>query len=41
MERKTATGALAEEGVYFYKYIVTGVDGSEYTGHGFLELVRK
>jgi len=29
---KTATGALAEEGVYFYKYIVTGVDGSEYTG---------
>ena len=37
---KTATGALAEEGVYFYKYIVTGVDGSEYTGHGFLELAR-
>lgn len=38
---KTEGGAAAEEGTYFYKYLVTGVDGSEYTGHGFLQLVRK
>lgn len=37
---KTSTGAAAEEGTYFYKYIVTGVDGSEYKGQGFLQLVR-
>jgi gliding motility-associated-like protein len=38
---KTTSGALADEGTYFYKYLVTGVDGSEFTGHGFLQLVRK
>ncbi len=38
---KTEGGAPAEEGTYFYKYLVTGVDGTEYTGHGFLQLVRK
>jgi gliding motility-associated-like protein len=30
----------AEEGVYFYKYIVTGVGGDKLEGHGFLHLIR-
>jgi gliding motility-associated-like protein len=38
---KTDSGALADEGTYFYKYIVLGVDGQEYDGQGFLQLVRK
>jgi len=38
---KTDSGALAEEGTYFCKYIVFGVDGKEYEGQGFLQLVRK
>jgi gliding motility-associated-like protein len=37
---KTDSGALAEEGTYFCKYIVFGVDGKEYEGQGFLQLVR-
>ena len=38
---KTDSGALAEEGTYFCKYVVFGVDGKEYEGQGFLQLVRK
>ncbi len=38
---KTDSGALADEGTYFCKYIVFGVDGKEYSGQGFLQLVRK
>ena len=30
----------ADEGVYFYKYIVTGVGGDKLEGHGFLHLIR-
>lgn len=30
----------AAEGVYFYKYIVTGVGGDKLEGHGFLHLIR-
>ncbi|OGS78495.1 MAG: hypothetical protein A3D31_16200 [Candidatus Fluviicola riflensis] len=30
----------AAEGVYFYKYIVTGVGGDKLEGHGFLQLIR-
>ena len=29
------------EGTYFYKYKAIGIDGTELTGHGFLELIRK
>lgn len=37
----TPNGAEANEGTYFYKYIVTGIDGeSTLEGHGFLELIR-
>ena len=37
----TPSGALAEEGTYFYKYLVTGTDGTtEIDGHGFVQLVR-
>ena len=31
---------LLLEGVYFYKYVATGLDGSEWTGHGFMTLIR-
>ena len=37
---KTATGADAEEGTYFYKYVATGINGLQTEGHGFLELIR-
>jgi gliding motility-associated-like protein len=37
---KTQSGADASDGVYFYKYLVTGVNGEELEGHGFLTLVR-
>jgi len=30
----------ADEGVYFYKYVVTGVGGDKLEGHGFLHLIR-
>jgi len=30
----------AAEGVYFYKYIVTGIGGDKLEGHGFLQLIR-
>lgn len=36
----TPGGAAAEEGTYFYKYIVTGINGDTLEGHGFLQLVR-
>ncbi len=39
-EGRTNTGAEAGEGTYFYKYIVTSIEGTLYEGHGFLELVR-
>ena len=33
-------GSLAEEGVYFYNYTVTGLDGTTQTGQGNIHLVR-
>lgn len=33
-------GNLAEEGVYFYKYTVSGLDGTTQTGQGDIELIR-
>ncbi|MEN9999281.1 MAG: hypothetical protein RI922_2271 [Bacteroidota bacterium] len=37
---KSQGGALADEGVYFYKYIVKGFNDQVVEGHGFLHLVR-
>lgn len=37
---KSPSGSNAEEGTYFYTYVVTGIDGSVFEGHGFLQLVR-
>ena len=37
---RSSNGNDAEEGVYFYKYTATGINGSELSGHGFLTLVR-
>lgn len=37
---ETPSGAEANEGTYFYKYLITGIDGSTLEGHGFLQLVR-
>lgn len=34
-------GANADEGVYFYTYVVTGINGDKLEGHGFLQLLRK
>ncbi|MES2555526.1 MAG: gliding motility-associated C-terminal domain-containing protein [Bacteroidota bacterium] len=34
-------GALADEGVYFYTYVITGINGDTLEGHGFLQLLRK
>lgn len=36
----TIDGADASEGVYFYKYIVTGVGGDTIEGQGFVQLIR-
>jgi len=36
----TPGGRDAKEGVYFYRYSATGLDGSEWVGHGFFSLVR-
>ena len=33
-------GSLAEEGVYFYNFTVTGLDGTTQTGQGNIQLVR-
>ena len=37
---KTPDGKEASEGVYFLKYKVIGLDGTEVTGHTFFHLVR-
>lgn len=37
---KSSTGSLAEEGVYFYKYLIKGYNNQEVEGHGFFHLVR-
>jgi methionine-rich copper-binding protein CopC len=37
---KTPDGKEASEGVYFLKYNVIGLDGTEVTGHTFFHLVR-
>lgn len=34
-------GEEAAEGVYFFKYAITGKDGTTQTGQGFVELIRK
>jgi gliding motility-associated-like protein len=33
-------GNEASEGTYFYRYVVTGIDGSTLAGQGFVELIR-
>lgn len=33
-------GQLVEDGVYFYRYKVTGIQGDVVEGHGFVEVVR-
>lgn len=37
---KTQAGVDVEEGVYFYRYTVTGFEGAELEGHGFVQVVR-
>jgi len=37
---KMPNGNEAAEGVYFYKYTLTGKDGSLHEGHGFIQLER-
>lgn len=34
-------GVIANDGVYFYKYVGYNISGQEVTGHGFLHLVSK
>ncbi len=36
----SVNGNLAEEGVYFYKYTATGLDGGTQTGQGNIQLMR-
>jgi methionine-rich copper-binding protein CopC len=36
----TPSGAEASEGVYFIKYKVIGLDGTEVSGHTFFHLIR-
>jgi hypothetical protein len=38
---KDVTGSDLAEGVYFYKYLVVGLNGLTYEGHGSITLVRK
>lgn len=38
---KVASGNLASEGTYFYKYKATGVNGDTIEGHGFFHLITK
>jgi gliding motility-associated-like protein len=33
-------GNMADEGVYFYKYTATGLDGTTQTGQGNVQLMR-
>ena len=37
---KTPDGLEATEGTYFYKYQAKALNGEEYSGHGFLTLIR-
>jgi len=37
----TFGGSEASEGTYFYKYTITGLDGTTQSGHQFVELLRK
>jgi gliding motility-associated-like protein len=37
---QTQGGVNAEEGTYFFKYAVYGIEGDPLEGHGFLQLVR-
>ncbi len=32
-------GNFAQDGTYFVKYVVTGIDGKLHEGHGFVQLV--
>lgn len=38
---KDQNGNQVPEGVYFYKYVVTGVNGDSVDGHGFVQVLRK
>jgi gliding motility-associated-like protein len=37
----TVNGNLAEEGVYFFNYSATGMDGTVQTGQGDIQLIRR
>jgi gliding motility-associated-like protein len=37
---KTSDGSDATEGTYFYKYTAKAINGEEFSGHGFLTLIR-
>ena len=37
----TASGNPVEEGVYFLKYVIIGLNDQTYTGHGSVTLIRK
>ena len=37
---KTLGGMDAKDGTYFYKYTAKAINGEEFTGHGFLTLIR-
>jgi hypothetical protein len=36
----TSNGNEATDGVYFFKYVVLGINGTELTGHGNITLLR-
>lgn len=39
---KMRNGSKADDGTYFYNYVITGIDGaSTLEGHGFLQLINK
>jgi gliding motility-associated-like protein len=37
---KTSSGDDATDGTYYYKYLAKAINGKEFTGHGFITLVR-
>ncbi len=37
---KTDDGEKVTDGTYFYKYVATGFNGQEFSGHGFITLIR-
>ena len=37
---KTDDGSDATDGTYFYKYKAKALNGEEFSGHGFLTLIR-